>query len=117
MRPAYNRTLYPALYLLTVPAQDVGYLDEHYSDILGRWLDYLQTGAPDAVVQPVLTHCDRLITEAVRERTHEAFAFAAQKQVEWINSGIERHQSAIDDAHRTLRVQDTVMCVSSVPWW
>ena len=29
-----------------------------YANVLGRWLDYLQTGALDAIVQLVLTHCD-----------------------------------------------------------
>ena len=40
-----------SLYLLTVPALDVESLNADYANVLGRWLDYLQTGAPDAVVQ------------------------------------------------------------------
>ena len=118
-QPQYAAGLQPyivpgSLYLLTVPALDVSWLDENYSDVLGRWLDYLQTGAPDAVVQLVLTHCDRLLSDATRDRTHEAFAFTASKQVEWITNGIERHQSFIDPEKRTLRVQETVQCISSI---
>ena len=45
----------------SVPALDVATLDANYADLVGRWLDYLQAGAPDAVVQPVLTHCDALM--------------------------------------------------------
>ena len=36
-----------SLYLLTVPALDIPALNAEYGNYLGRWLDYLQTGAPD----------------------------------------------------------------------
>ena len=39
--------------------------DAHYPDVLGRWLDYLQSSAPGAVVLPVLTQCDKLLPKAV----------------------------------------------------
>ena len=118
-QPQYAAGLQPyivpgSLYIMTVPAMDVAWLDSEYSNVLGRWMDYLQTGAPDAVVQLVLTHCDRLVPEDEKLRTHESFTFAAAKQIEWIQKGIERHQSVIEPDKRTLRVQETVACVSSI---
>ena len=118
-QPQYAAGLQPyivpgSLYLMTVPANPVDWLDSEYSNVLGRWMDYLTTGAPDAVVQFVLTHCDQLVPDDVKDRSHEAFAHAALKQIDWIKKGVERHQSALDVKKRTLRVQDKVMCVSSV---
>ena len=46
------------LYLLAVRADRAN--DAEYEAVLGRWLDVLQAGAPGAVVQPVLTHADKL---------------------------------------------------------
>ena len=51
-QPQYAAGLQPyivpgALYLLAVPAQIAD--DANYVDVLGRWLDYLQAGAPEAV--------------------------------------------------------------------
>eukprot|EP00966_Prymnesium_polylepis_P104745 2426191-Prymnesium_polylepis.1 len=47
-----------SLYLLAVPAHLA--CDTNYEPLLGRWLDALQAGAPNAVVLAVLTQCDRL---------------------------------------------------------
>ena len=47
-----------ALYLLVVPAHRA--TDEEADEVLLRWLDALQSKAPGAAVQLVLSHCDRL---------------------------------------------------------
>ena len=68
-----------SLYLLAVPAQLCS--DEHYPDVLGRWLDYLQAGAPEAVVQAVLTHCDELLPEGAKDKSTSALEEACELQV------------------------------------
>ena len=50
----------------------------------------------------------------MQQGTHESFTFQASKQLEWIQSGIERHQSPIPAEKRTLRIQEMIQCVSSV---
>ena len=50
------------LFLLATPAHRCH--DEEYAAVLGRWLDVLQASAPGAVVQPVVTQIDRLLTPA-----------------------------------------------------
>lgn len=50
------------LFLLAIPAHRCH--DDEYPALLGRWLDVLQAGAPGAIVQPVLTQADRLLSEA-----------------------------------------------------
>ena len=42
-----------SLYLLLVPVDTVPQLEAQRFELLTRWLDYLQVGAPEAVVQPV----------------------------------------------------------------
>ena len=51
------------LFGLTVPAHRAN--DTNYVDALGRWLDALQAGAPGAIVQPILSHADRLLPGAM----------------------------------------------------
>ena len=117
-QPQYAAGLQPyivsgSLYLLLVPALQVSELDANYPDLLGRWLDYLQAGAPEAVVQPVITHCDRLFATPGAGRTHAMFENAAATQIEWIKTNIALHQSQQGDAKR-LRVQERVVCVSCI---
>ena len=40
------------------------------------------------MVQLVLTHCDRLMVDETKERSHENFAYVCAKQVEWIQGGV-----------------------------
>ena len=63
-QPEYAAGLQPyivpgSLYLLAVPAQIAD--DQNYPDVLGRWLDYLQAGAPEAVVDVEYMDDGRLI--------------------------------------------------------
>ena len=60
-----------ALYLLVVSAEAA--TTESHEERLRWWLHFLQTNAPGAVVQPVLTHADKCATEA-----------EAAERVEWI---------------------------------
>ena len=120
-QPQYAAGLQPylvcgSLYLLLVPALPPSELDANYPDLLGRWLDYLQAGAPEAIVQPVITHCDSLLhaSGAAAERTAAAFEHAASSQVEWIKSNIAQHQAAQGEGAKLLRVQERVMCVSCI---
>ena len=62
-----------ALYLLVVSAEAA--TTPSHEERLRWWLHFLQTNAPGAVVQPVLTHADKCTTEA-----------AAAERVEWIRS-------------------------------
>ena len=60
-----------ALYLLVVSAEAA--TTESHEERLRWWLHFLQTNAPGAVVQPVLTHADKCATEA-----------EAAERVEWV---------------------------------
>ena len=62
----------------------------------------------------MLTHCDRLAGLPPEGATHENYAYAASAQLDWIKGGIERHQSGIPEEKRRLRVQESIMCISSV---
>ena len=53
------------LFMLAVPAHRAN--DRNYSAVLGRWLDVLQVGAPGALVQPLITQADRLLTDEQKE--------------------------------------------------
>ena len=44
--------------------------------------EYLQASSPEAVVQPVLTHCDRLLRRDI-EWTAFAMQEACSKQIAW----------------------------------
>ena len=126
-----------SLYLLVVPAHLAN--DEHYSDVLGRWLDYLQAGAPGAIVQPVLTQCDRFCpprappngthppssvapssgpaaasARAAADYTPEVLQRATAVQVAWVRRAIYWHQVVQPKGAVRLRIQPKVLCVSSV---
>ena len=103
-----------SLYLLLVPVDTVASLDERRSELLLRWLDYLQVGAPEAVVQPVLTHCDRYLRRDV-EWTSFAMQEACSKQVTWLSTTIEQHQQHYAQrGEKMLKIQQGVVCVSAV---
>ena len=57
-----------------------------YAAVLGRWLDVLQASAPGAVVQPVVTQVDRLLSAAALE------------------AAVERHE-----------LRTTTQCIAGVP--
>ena len=120
-QPQYAAGLQPyivdgSLYLLTVPALDVHSLNASHSDYLGRWLNYLEVGAPNAIVLPVLTKCDMLPgADALpsHQRTHEKFTELAKAQLEWFKDGINRHL-AQQDGNSRLQIEPVVQCLSSV---
>ena len=72
------------LFVLALPAHRCR--DEEYPMVLGRWLDVLQASAPGAVVQPVVTQADRLLSLAELE------------------AAVERHE-----------LRTTTCCVAGVP--
>ena len=102
-----------SLYLLTVPALDIATLTSGFADYVGRWLEYLQAGAPDAIVLPVLTKCDFVLPKD-KAKTVENFEEAASAQVEWLKAAIARHQDGQPEGARRLRVQDHIHCMSAV---
>jgi hypothetical protein len=119
-QPEYAAGLQPyivpgSLYLLAVPAQLC--TDEHYPDVLGRWLDYLQAGAPEAVVQAVLTHCDELLPEGTAAKGNistSALEEACELQVRWVKESMRRHQGNLPSGSKRLLIQDAVPCVCAV---
>ena len=77
-----------SLYLLLVPVDTVAHLEERKYELLVRWLDYLQVGAPEAIVQPVLTHCDRFLRRDV-EWTPHVMNEACAKQMAWMMATVQ----------------------------
>ena len=82
-QPQYAAGLQPyivsgSLYLLLVPAMPIAELDKGYGDLVGRWMDYLTAGAPEAVVQPVLTHCDTMLPQHAKDTSAKAFEDATR---------------------------------------
>ena len=121
-QPQYAAGLQPyivsgSLYLLLVPAMPTADLDRAYGDLVGRWMDYLTAGAPEAVVQPVITHCDRLLAAPpAKPPPAEAFEQAALAQANWLRDALHRHQAAqlVSEGFKPLQVQEKVCCVSAV---
>ncbi|KOO22124.1 leucine rich repeat -containing protein, partial [Chrysochromulina tobinii] len=101
-----------SLYLLLVPCFDVAELEARYDELLGRWLDYLQVGAPEAVVQLVLTKCDAKLR---RDKEWSVFYIESQckDQMVWLERAVQRHQDGCSGKRR-LKVQPGVACVCSV---
>jgi hypothetical protein len=66
--------------------------DAHYPDVLGRWLDYLQSSAPGAVVLPVLTQCDKLLPKAVSPLEVHHLERVVEEQASWVRRAIYWHQ-------------------------
>jgi len=102
-----------SLYLLTVPALDIATLTAGFADYVGRWLEYLQAGAPDAIVLPVLTKCDLLLPTG-KAKTVANLEEAASLQVEWVKNAIDRHRSGQPEGARWLRVQEKVQCLCAI---
>ena len=124
-----------ALYLLLVPAHRT--TDEEAEEVLTRWLDALQARAPGAVVQIVLSHCDKLppiaaklasgaeLEDLLEEIGAEGLAVAAGPQLAWVRSQLEQHQERMkglttarsgtfSNATKSidgLRVQQSIPCV------
>ena len=60
-----------ALYVLVVPANT--YTENAFHRLAGQWLDFLLAGAPGAVVQVVLSHCDKMLRgQEVRAAPHSS---------------------------------------------
>ena len=106
-----------ALYLAVVPAHRV---EEHYDEVLGRWLDYLAARAPGAVVQLVLSHADKLLPGHTSREPME-LARAASTALRFVRQQLKLHkaqQAALSQAAghpvQPLRVQETIPCVCAV---
>ena len=69
--------------------------DANYADVLGRWLDYLQAGAPEAVVQAALTHCDELLPPGAKDKSVQALEEACAGPIRWVKENMRRHQSQL----------------------
>ena len=91
-------------------------LDKAYGDLVGRWMDYLTAGAPEAVVQPILTHCDKMMPQHGKDQSVGAFESATRAQQEWFKDALQRHQASqlVRDGFKPLKVQDKVLCVSCI---
>ena len=102
-----------SLYLLVVPSHRAS--DEHFADVIGRWLCYLQAGAPAAYVLPVLTQCDRLLPPGAPDRSPAALDRACAEQASWVRRCIYWHQCRLGSGATRLRFHEgPVICVSSV---
>ena len=77
----------------TFTTEEIKALDNDPHLYVGRWLEYLQAGAPDAIVLPVLTKCD-FVLPAGKPKTTENFEEAATSQIEWLKQAIARHGTA-----------------------
>ena len=120
-QPQYAAGLQPymvsgSLYLLLVPAIPVAELDQGYGDLVGRWMDYLTAGAPEAVVVPILTHCDKMLPALSKDKSPRAFEEACSSQATWFCEALKRHQAAqlVNDGFKPLQVQEQVICVSCI---
>ena len=122
-----------SLYVLVVPATRA--TDDQYEEVLGRWLTYLQAGAPAAYVLPVVTQCDVLqqranaaagsaagtrtgsagtSTGSAGEGSCSALDAAAAEAVQWVRRKIYWHHCRLGQGATRLRFHDTIPCVSSV---
>ena len=79
-------------------------------------MDYLTAGAPEAVVQPILTHCDKMMPQHGKDQSVGAFESATRAQQEWFKDALQRHQASqlVRDGFKPLKVQDKVLCVSCI---
>ena len=102
-----------SIYLLCVPCIETMLLNAQYKDYVGRFLDYLELNAPSAIVLPVVTKCD-IVTPERGDRNTVAMEGAAAAQGQWVLDAIERHQSAIPENERRMRIQRSVAFVSSL---
>jgi Leucine-rich repeat (LRR) protein len=101
-----------SLYVLVIPAPRAA--DRHHAEVVARWLQYLQAGAPGAYVLPVLTQCDRLLPEGSNDRSVAALDAAAATQSQWVRRALYWHQVRLGGGTTRLRFHENVMCVSSV---
>ena len=109
-----------SLYLIVVPAPQAN--DAHFASVLGRWLAYLQAGAPAAYVLPVLSQCDKMLPPASSANVGigksrdvcAALEAAVAEQAAWLRRCIFRHQARLSDKATRLRFHDRIPCISSV---
>jgi hypothetical protein len=95
--PPHRSVLQPYLcdgsvYLLVVPALDVSILKTMDELYVGRWLNALRLGAPNATVIPVMTKGDLLMSAERRDRSSAVLEAACAPQVEWLKSRLEQFQ-------------------------
>ena len=102
-----------SLYLLLVPALEVNELDARHDELLGRWLDYLHIGAPESVVQLVLTHCDYRLRRD-KDWTVAYLEERCSAQRAWMQAAAARHQERQPRSSKPLRIQPSVLCVCAV---
>ena len=79
-----------SLYVLAVRATHAS--DAHYDAAVGRWLDLLQASSPGALVQLVLTQCDRLRTGT----TQAALRDACAAEIAWLERRVDEHRAAYE---------------------
>ena len=104
-----------SVYLLVVPALDVSILKTMYELYVGRWLNALRLGAPNATVIPVMTKGDLLMSAERRDRSSAVLEAACAPQVEWFKSRLEHFQDSVPAEHMPkLKIRiDLFSCVSS----
>ena len=100
-----------SLYLIVIPAPRA--CDENYAEVIGRWLAYLQAGAPAAFVLPVLSQCDRLLPAGSTDRSCAALESAAKPQVRWVHRCIYWHNVRLDAKATRLRFHESIPCICS----
>lgn len=99
------------IYMLAVPAESIKALEHNKHLYIGRWIDAIASGAPQAVVIPVLTKCD-LQVEKGQNITLSTIEAATHKHVAWVLETINAHVELIGATG--LRVQQQVIPVSSI---
>ena len=106
-----------ALFLLVVPADKA--VQENYEQVVGRFLVLLQTRAPGAVVQLILSKTDLLDDEDnVEEKREWLLESVTDTLNEWREGYEERkNERANQIGHsnqkeQLLRIQPTVLCIS-----
>jgi hypothetical protein len=115
----YGSVLQPYLcdgsvYLLVVPALDVSILKTMYELYVGRWLNALRLGAPNATVIPVMTKGDLLMSAERRDRSSAVLEAACAPQVEWLKSRLEQFQDSVPEHMPKLKIRiDLFSCVCS----
>ena len=96
-------------------AQRLAALKARSDDLLGRWLGYLQTGAPGAVVLVVLSKCDALLPagSSASGLTPAALEAAAAEHVEWLGERLAAHGEQLPKGAPPLCWQSPILCACS----
>ena len=85
-----------------------------YELYVGRWLNALRLGAPNATVIPVMTKGDLLMSAERRDRSSAVLEAACATQVEWFKSRLEQFQDSVPEHMPKLKIRlDLFSCVCS----